>query len=457
MNRRPARSSYSFIMQGNTVNPSDQEARKDSIASSDLPVPISLTKPAIPHDPYLAWRFLDFRLLFVGSFIATLGEQMITIAIGWELYERTNSALVLGLVGLVQVVPIFILSLPAGHIADRFNRKRIVIISLLALAVASIGLTVLSYFHGPLLLIYGCLLLMGSATAFNGPASSTLVAQVVPESAYQSAATWSSSSWQLASVIGPALGGIVIAVTRSATLIYGLNAAAMILYALLLLPLHGQQRAVVSTTTTLGSLSEGIKFLWSTQIILASITLDMFAVLLGGATTLLPIFAKDILHVGPVGLGWLRTAPSLGALCITFGIAYVPPFKKAGRTLLWAVGGFGLATIIFGLSHSFWLSLLMLFLLGGLDNISVVIRSTLLLTRTPNAMLGRISSVNTLFIGASNELGGFESGLVAQLFGPIISVVGGGIGTIVVVLLVALLWPDMRRLGKMQDENVSPS
>jgi len=436
------------------VSPTDQEPLNDNPESSTtLEQPIRSSEPVVLHDPYLAWRFLDFRFLFVGSFLAALGEQMITIAIGWELYERTSSALVLGLVGLVQVIPVFIFSLPAGHIADRYNRKHIVIIALVVLAVASVGLMVLSYLHGPLLLIYGCLLLMGGATAFNGPASSTLVTQAVPEHAYQSAATWSSSSWQLASVAGPALGGIFIAILHSATLIYGLNAAVMILYALLLLPLRGQQQQIVaSTTTTLSSLLEGIKFLWSTQIILASITLDMFAVLLGGATTLLPIFAKDILHVGPAGLGWLRTAPSIGALCVTLSLAYIPPFKKAGQTLLWAVGGFGLATIIFGLSHSFWLSLLMLFLLGGLDNISVIIRSTLLLTRTPNAMLGRISSVNTLFIGASNELGGFESGLVAQLFGPLVSVVGGGIGTVIVVLVVALLWPEMRRLGKMQDQ-----
>ena len=434
------------------MNPTDQDSSNNNIKPPTELKPIDETHLSVPHDPYLAWRFMDFRLLFIGLFIATTGEQMITLAIGWELYDRTSSALILGLVGLVQVIPLFILSLPAGHIADRFNRKRIVIIALMVLALASVGLTVLSYTHGPLLLIYGCLLLMGAATAFNGPASSTLVTQAVPEHAYQSAATWSSSSWQLASVIGPALGGILIAILRSATLIYALNAVAVILFALLLLPLQSQQKAVASTTTTVGSLLEGVKFLWSTQIILASITLDMFAVLLGGATTLLPIFAKDILHVGPVGLGWLRTAPSIGALCVTFGIAYIPPFKKAGQTLLWAVGGFGIATIIFGLSHSFWLSLTMLFLLGGLDNISVVIRSTLLLTRTPNAMLGRISSVNTLFIGASNQLGGFESGLVAQFFGPLISVVGGGIGTILVVLLVALLWPEMRRLGKMQEE-----
>jgi len=424
-----------YIRQGNIVDSTDNN------------------KPLVPHDPYLALRFLDFRLLFTGSFLSSLGEQMLTIAIGWELYERTGSALYLGLVGLVQVIPVFVLSLPAGHIADRFNRKRIVLVTLFLLALASLGLTILSYLHGPLLLIYGCLFIIGAATAFNSPASSTLVTQAVPEHAYQSAATWASSSWQLASVLGPAAGGILIALLHSATLIYALNAAIMVLYALLLLPLHEpKQKLVVSTETTLGSLREGMKFLWSTQIILASITLDMFAVLLGGATTLLPIFAKDILHVGPVGLGWLRAAPSVGALCVAFGIAHVPPFKKAGQVLLWAVGGFGLATIIFGLSHSFWLSLAMLFLLGGLDNISVVIRSTLLLTRTPNAMLGRISSVNSLFIGASNELGGFESGLVAQLFGPLVSVVGGGIGTIVVVLLVALLWPEMRRLGKMHEE-----
>ncbi|GAC1468737.1 MAG: MFS transporter [Ktedonobacteraceae bacterium] len=435
------------------MDPTNQEPSHNNAEPSTALEPSLSTKPTVPHDPYLALRFLDFRLLLIGAFLAAFGEQMVTIAIGWELYDRTGSALILGLVGLVQIIPIFILSLPAGHIADRFNRKRIVILALLVLMLASLGLTVLSYLHGQLLLIYGCLFLIGCAEAFRGPANATLITQFVPEHAYESAATWESGSWQLASVLGPASSGILIALLHSATLIYALNALAMVVYALLLLPMRGSRQKIVrSTTTTLGSLLEGLKFLWSTQIILASITLDMFAVLLGGATTLLPIFAKDILHVGPVGLGWLRTAPSIGALCVTFSIAHIPPFKKAGQILLWAVGGFGLATIIFGLSHSFWLSLAMLFLLGGLDNISVVIRSTLLLTRTPNAMLGRISSVNSLFIGASNELGGFESGLVAQLFGPLVSVVGGGIGTILVVLFVALLWPEMRQLGKMHVE-----
>jgi len=201
--------------------------------------------------------------------------------------------------------------------------------------------------------------------------------------------------------------------------------------------------------TTLGAMVEGLRFLKSSQVILAAITLDMFAVFLGGATALLPIFAKDILHVGPTGLGWLRAAPAIGALGMSFITAHMPPLKKAGRTLLLVVTGFGIATIVFGISRVFWLSLLMLLVLGAMDNISVVIRSTLLLTRTPDALRGRITAINFIFVGASNELGGFESGLAAQLFGPVIAVAAGGIGTVLVVLCVALIWPEMRRLGAL--------
>jgi len=379
-----------------------------------------------------------------------MGEQMFLVAIGWELYERTNSALALGLVGLVQVVPAIFLSLPGGDLADRVNRKTIMIITLFSLAAGSVGLTALSITRGPLLLIYGCLLLMGAAAAFYNPASIALVSQTVPENAYTSAATWDSSSWQLASVVGPGLGGLLIAVLHSAAPIYLLNAGAALIFATLLIFMRlARQSGERAEGTALHSLLEGITFLGKTQVLLAAITLDLFAVLLGGATTLLPIFARDILQVGPTGLGWLRAAPSIGAICITLGLAYLPPFTRAGRTLLLAVAGFGVATIIFGLSRSFWLSLVMLFALGGFDNISVVIRSTLLLTRTPGVMRGRIAAVNSLFIVASNQLGGFESGVTAQFFGPTISVVAGGIGTILVVLLVAWLWPDMRRLRSL--------
>jgi MFS family permease len=411
------------------------------------PTPAPPESPA-PHDPYAALRFRDFRLLSLGQFIAILGEQMVGVAIGWELYERTRSALALGLVGLVQVIPVILLSLPAGHVADRFNRLRIAIATQLALALCSLGLALLSLTQGQLVLIYACLLLIGVARAFNNPASASLLPQTVPPEVFTNAATWESSTWQLAAVAGPALGGLVIAVQGSATLVYVFNAVAAIVCTLLLATIRGQRTSQqAAEEATLPALAAGIRFVLRTKVLLAAITLDLFAVLLGGATALLPIFARDILQVGPTGLGWLRAAPSLGAVLMAIALAYMPPLSKAGATLLWAVAGFGAATIVFGLSRSFALSLGMLGLLGALDNISVVIRGTLLLTQTPDMMRGRVSAVNSVFIGASNELGGFESGLAAALLGPIVAVVGGGVGTILVVTAVALIWPEMRRLG----------
>jgi MFS family permease len=416
---------------------------------------VSSARSSTTHDPYAALRFGNGRLFITGTFVSIVGQKMTEVAIGWELYERTGSAFILGLVGLVLVIPVFFLSLPAGHASDYFNRKRIVIVAQTLLVCACLGLAGLSYSHGSLILVFACLLLMGGANAFGVPAGGSLLSQLVPEHAYENAATWNSSSWQLATVIGPALGGFMIAIFKSATLVYVFDAAAGLVFIILLLLICEVPRQVSlvhsGEKTVLSSLVEGFSFLRKTQIILAAITLDMFAVLLGGATTLLPIFAKDILQVGPVGLGWLRAAPAIGAVCIGLALAHRPPFKKAGRTLLLAVIGFGIATIVFGLSRSFWLSLLMLFLLGGLDNISVVIRAALLLMRTPDEMRGRVAAVNGIFLGASNELGGFESGLTAQLFGPTLSVVGGGVGTLLVVLLVALLSPELRRLTTLRD------
>jgi MFS family permease len=433
------------------VNFDEQERPgNDETEAGSLLSPSSADSVAI-HDPYRALRYRNFRLLFLGTFIAAVGEQMVNVAIGWELYNRTGSSLALGFVGLVQVIPTLLLSLPGGYLADRFDRKRIVLITLLIIMLSSLGLTVLSFLQGPILLIYACLLLFGIGVAFNNPALSALLPHTVPESAYSSAATWSSSSWQLASVLGPAVGGLVIALSGRATPVYALNVGAVLIFTCLIALLHVLPHEVPTALPSKGltSLLEGVNFVRRTQVILAAISLDLFAVLLGGATTLLPVFAKDILHVGPAGLGWLRAAPSIGAICIAFCIAHLPPFKHAGRTLLLAVAGFGLATIVFGFSRSFWLSLAMLFLLGGFDNISVVIRSTLLLLRAPDVMRGRISAVNNIFVGASNELGGFESGLTAQLFGPTISVVGGGVGTILIVLLIALLSAEMRHLGTL--------
>jgi MFS family permease len=417
-----------------------------------------LTAVASPvrHDPYLALRFRDYRLLVIGNWIAMVGVQMAGLAVGWDLYERTSSALVLGFVGLVQVLPVLAFSLIAGHVADHYDRIKVVVGSQAILIAGSLGLTALAYWHGPITGIFACLLIMGVGTAFNGPAARTLPTVVVPEYAFENAATWSSSVTQLAFVVGPALGGLVIAVSGGATYAYVANSLAAVTYVVLLLFVRGDAESVRSRgrrrkPLARRSFGEGIDFLRCTPIILAVITLDLFAVLLGGATTLLPVYARDILQVGPTGLGWLRAAPSIGAVVMALFLAHRPPMRRAGPAMLLAVGTFGMATILFGLSRTFWFSIVALFVLGAMDNISVVVRSTLTLVRAPDAMRGRVAAINGLFISTSNQLGGFESGLTAQLFGPVWSVVGGGIGTIVVVLLAAWLWPELRALGSMRE------
>lgn len=405
--------------------------------------------PSLQHDPLAALRHRDFRLLALGRFIASLGEQMVSVAIGWELYERTGSAFALGLVGLVQVLPIIVLALIAGHVTDRFNRKHVLLITQILLSGCALGLALLSYTQGSLVLVYLCLLMIGVARAFNNPAASALLPQTIPEEAFPNAATWSSSVWQFAAVMGPPLGGFAIAIFNSAVMVYLFDAVAAIMFAMLVFFIRGRQTVFSTEPMTLKSLLGGFRFIANTKVILAAITLDMFAVLFGGATALLPIFAKDILHVSSDGLGWLRAAPSIGAVVMVLLITYMPPFKKAGRALIWAVAGFGVATIVFGVSTNFYLSLAMLVLLGALDNISVVIRTILLLTHTPDEMRGRVYAVNGVFIGASNELGAFESGLASALFGPVLAVVTGGIGTILVVLGVAYIWPELRHMGSL--------
>jgi MFS family permease len=419
----------------------------DSVALTE-----SATLGHAERDAYVALRYRDFRLLLAGRFLATLGEQMLAVALGWEIYARTRSPFALGLVGLVQVLPVFLLSLPAGHLADRRDRLRIVIVTDGLLALGALGLFGLSASRGPLPMVFACIALLGVARAFNDPAGSTLLPQIVPAAHFANAATWSSSSWQLAAVAGPAAGGLLIALTGGATPIYALNVVLYIAVVGLLLLIHSRpSRPEPPEGTALESLREGLGFLRRTRIILAAITLDLFAVLLGGAVTLLPIYATDVLKVGPTGLGLMRAAPSAGAVLMALAQAHLPPLRRAGRTLLLAVAGFGLATIVFGISRSFALSLLMLATLGALDNISVVIRSTLLLVRAPDALRGRVASVNSMFVGASNELGGFESGTMAQLIGPVGSVVSGGVGTLLVVVAVALIWPELRMLGRLAE------
>ncbi len=398
------------------------------------------------HDPYAALRYKDFRFLLVGQFLTAFGTQMVSFGIGWELWLRTQSELALGLVGLVQVIPVILLSLPAGNVADNYNRKRIVMVTQILLATCSLGLGLLSLAQGSLVLVYLCLFGIGVARAFYQPATSTLLPTTVPPEIFTSAATWNSTAWQLASIIGPAFAGLMVALLPIVAPVYLVDSLAGITFLVLLTQIKGRELALSKKGANLESLKEGIRFIRDTKVILAAATLDMFAVLFGGAVALLTVYATDVLHVGADGLGLMRAAPSIGAIVMALAITRLPPFQTAGKTLLIAVAGFGLATIVFGLSKSFPLSLVMLVLLGALDNISVVIRSTLVLTLTPDEMRGRISAVNSIFIGASNELGSFESGLTAQLFGTIPAVVGGGIGTIIVVLAISRVWPQMRAL-----------
>lgn len=409
------------------------------------------------HDPYAPLRYRDYRLLLTGRFISTFANEMLTFAISWELWLRTHSAFALGMVGLVQVIPVLLLSLPAGHVADQYNRRRIVIITELFIALCVIGLAWLSFTKGSLVLIYACLLGIGIARAFNDPASSTLVPETIPPELFSRAMTWSSGVWHFASIAGPALAGLLVGFFKSVTFIYVFDAVAALTYCVLISFIQGRQLALAEKSATLESVREGLRFMRKTKIILAAITLDMFAVLFGGAVALLPIYATDILKVGAEGLGIMRAAPSVGALLMAMILAYLPPMKNAGRTLFLAVAGFGVATIIFGLSTWFWLSVFMLAAIGGFDNISVVIRGTLLLTQTPDEMRGRVSAVNSIFIGVSNELGSFESGFAAALFGPIIAVVSGGIGTILVVLIVAHLFPEMGQLKTLDVPQHEPA
>ena len=297
------------------------------------------------------------------------------------------------------------------------------------------------------------------ARAFLLPAKSALLPLIVPRSRFANAVTWSTSGFQLATVTGPALGGLLIAATQSAVWVYLLTAPLTVALIVAVRRIRVRQSVASQERLGLASLLAGVTFVWRTKLVLGAISLDMFAVLLGGATALLPVYARDILHVGPQGLGWLRTAPGLGALLTSYILTHRPPIENAGRSLLWSVAGFGLATVVFGLARSFWLAWGMLFLAGALDMISVVIRHTLIQLWTPDEMRGRVSAVNGMFIGISNELGEFESGTVSHLFerptevafGPTVSVVSGGIGTMLVVLLATWLFPDMRRHGRLDD------
>jgi MFS family permease len=426
-------------------------------------------------------RNADFLRYLIGRFAASLGQQMLVVAIDWELYQRTHSALSLALVGLSLMVPMVLCTIPAGHFADTFSRKKIILITTLILAAVSVGLTLISYFAVPVFWIYICLVVLGAARTFLWPASAAFVTSLVPLNQFSRAVTFNSGAFQFSSVIGPAAFGAVIALTPRAEAlgtawsVYALNALASLACFALVVPIKHIQKAKPAEPVSARSLVEGFRFVYQSKIILGIITLDLFAVLLGGTVTILPIYAQNIFHVGAGGFGWLRNAMPIGAVICMVIIAHRPPLQKAGRAMLVSVAVFGAATILFGVANPncfgnrlalpgafwFWFSFAMLALAGAVDNVSVVVRQTLVQILTPDEKRGRVSAVNSLFIGTSNELGGFRSGLVAYLFtapsflggkeatGAIVSTVTGGLGTILVVLTVAWLWPEIRRYGKL--------
>jgi Transmembrane secretion effector len=407
------------------------------------------TTPA-PHDPYTVLRNPNFRRFMMAGMTATIGNQMQSVAVGWELYERTGSPLALGFVGLAQVLPVLLLAIPSGHLADRHSRKGLIVGAHVILVVSAVGLAILSTERGPVGLAYVFLVMTGIGQALNRPARWSILPQVVPLERLLTAITWNSSAWQIAAMAGPALGGVVIAVAGPAAC-YLLNASCSAVVIALTLTLRLRPVVRDAQPVSWQSILAGFRFVLSTDLILATITLDLLAVFLGGAVALLPVFARDILQIGPSGLGWLRAAPSIGSFFMALLLAHRPPMRQAGKSLLWAVAGFGVATIVFGLSRNPYLSFVMLLLTGSLDNISVVVRQTLVQMLTPDAMRGRVSAVNAIFVASSNELGEFESGVAARVFGTVASVVLGGVGTVLVVLAVAAIWPGVARLGSLHD------
>lgn len=403
-------------------------------------------KPAA-HDAYAAFRVPDYRRYLSGWFAALIGTQIQGVAIGWEMYQRTGEALALGFVGLAQAAPTMVLALPAGYLADRFSRRKVVIVSLTGMTATSVCLAWLSYTQGAIAWMYALLVLDATFVTLGRPARSAFLPQLVPREVYPNAVAWSTSMMQLGWVIGPAVGGVII--VWSVPGAYVAAAAGSTIYAILLLSMSFRATGSAKAEAPMQALFGGLTFLKQNRLVLTLMSLDMFAVLLGGAVYLLPIFAEDILNVGAEGFGWLRAAPAMGAFCMALLIAHMPPMQRAGRNLLLAVGAFGAATIVFGISDSFWLSFAMLFLTGLFDNVSMVIRHTLIQLATPDQMRGRVSAVSGVFVSASNELGGLESGVVAHYFGPVFSVVSGGVGTIFVVIATGVLSPRLRRQGPL--------
>lgn len=412
----------------------------------------NLAEQINPHDPYAAVRSRNYRLFAAGFVCSSTGLQMLSAAVLWDVYVRTNDALAIGIVGLCRALPVVLLALPAGHVVDSARRERVLVATQIAMAGAAGLMAWASWSEQPLWVLYLLLVVTGCARSFNGPSRSALLPQLVEPAGFANAVTWNSGLFQFAAVSGPIFAGIILAKSGVAWPVYlttGVLCLVLAVFGSMLRPRPQETKA--GGAMTFRSMTAGLKHVLSEKTVLAVITLDLFAVLFGGATALIPIYAKDILHVGPFGYGVLKASPYVGALLMAVALAHLPPMRKAGWTLLAAVAVFGLTTIGFGFSTIAWVSAVMLAIGGAADGISVVIRHVLVQSRTPVELRGRVSAVNSVFIECSNELGSFESGVVARFFGPVASCVSGGIGTMLVVAGVAIAWPQVRRLGRLEN------
>jgi MFS family permease len=415
---------------------------------------VSVENGAPRHDPYAALRHRDFRWYILSLFAMTAASQLQAVVVGWQVYSITHDPLSLGLMGLAEALPFIAVALPGGYLADRMNRRTLSVAALTVSAGCSLGLLALSASPGLLEQtgvrpIYGIIFVSGVARGILQPARQAMSAEIIPRTMYENAIAWRSSTWQTAAVIGPAVGGLLYGFAGPVAA-YTVDVAVMLFAVvgfMVVRYLPGERPA--DGQSVLEGLITGLRFVFHEPVVLAALSLDLFSVFLGGAEALLPVFASEILNVGPQGLGILRAAPAAGAVLMGVYLAHRGPIERAGRSMLIAVATFALAIIGFGLSRNFVLSALLLTISGMADNVSVVIRSTLVQLLTPPEMLGRVSAVNSVFVGSSNELGAFESGVAARLLGTVPAVVLGGTASLLVVLATARLVPRLRQLGRI--------
>jgi MFS family permease len=401
----------------------------------------------------VAFTYPSFVFFQVARFCIVLATEMQSVAVAWQVYEITKRPLDLGLVGLAQFLPGILLFLVSGHVADRYDRRKVIVVCYAGFALCS-SLLLLVTARGihSVYPIYAVLVVLGVVRSFNAPVSRSILPQLVAEQHFPNAVAWASTVFQCATIMGPSLGGLVYAVARGPALVYAIAASVGVAATLATLRVKTRSQARRREPITLTAVLAGFHYIWRQKLILGSISLDLFGVLLGGAVALLPVYAREILRTGPWGLGILRTAPAVGAAVTAMYLAHNPLRRRAGMTMLWCVAGFGTFTILFGISRSLVLSLVALALVGASDVVSVIIRSTLIQTATPDEMRGRVNAVDMVFIGASNQFGEFESGLTADWFGTVPAVVLGGIGAIVVTAIWAWTFPALRNADRLISE-----